>query len=116
MDYYQTRNGRRPFREWLEALRDKSAKARIDARIARLRAGLKGDWKSLGEGVTELRIDYGPGYRLYIGEDGGRLILLLCGGDKSTQSMDIKHAKAYWSEYKARKREPNAYGKKKQEK
>ena len=116
VDYYQTETGRTPFREWLEDLRDRSAKARIDARITRLRAGLKGDWKAVGEGVTELRIDYGPGYRLYIGQDGIKLFLLLCVGDKSTQNADIKRAKAYWTEYKARKKEPKANGKKKQEK
>ena len=116
VDYYQTETGRTPFREWLEDLRDHGAKARIDARITRLRAGLKGDWKAVGEGVTELRIDYGPGYRLYIGQDEIKLFLLLCGGDKSTQNIDIKQAKAYWTEYKTRKKESKANGKKRQEK
>jgi putative addiction module killer protein len=103
VDYYQPPKGRIPFRDWLEHLRDRSAKTRIDPRIARL----KGDWKSVGDGVVEPRIDYGPGYRLYIGEDGAKRILLLCGGVKGTQSADIKRAKTYWAEDMARKNERN---------
>ena len=107
VDYYQTNDGRQPFREWLNTLGDRRALAKIDARITRRRAGLKGDWKGVGEGVQELRIDFGPGYRLYIGQDGTQLFLLLCGGDKGSQSADIEKAKAYWADYKTRKKEAN---------
>jgi putative addiction module killer protein len=62
-----------------------------------------GDWRSVGDGVCELRIDYGPGYRVYYGQDGEALILLLCGGDKRTQAKDIEKAHGYWKDYKARK-------------
>jgi putative addiction module killer protein len=69
----------------------------------RLSVGLFGDWKSVGDGVYELRIDYGPGYRVYYGQDGDILILLLSGGDKATQRKDIEKAHDYWKDYKARK-------------
>jgi len=72
------------------------------ARLDRLKAGLLGDWKSVGDGICELRIDHGPGYRVYYGQVGKTLILLLCGGDKSTQAKDIETANAYWKDYKAR--------------
>lgn len=101
---YQTANGRRPIVEWLESLRDGTARARILARVDRLSVGLPGDWKGVGEDVHELRIDHGPGYRVYCGHDGEALILLLCGGDKGRQAEDIQRARAYWKDYKARKR------------
>lgn len=82
---YQTADGKTPLTEWLDALRDGTARARIVARLDRLKVGLLGDWKTAGEGVCELRIDYGPGYRVYYGQDGNTLIILLCGGDKRTQ-------------------------------
>lgn len=83
---YQTTDGRRPFALWLDALRDGNAQARIVARVVRLANGLHGDWKSVGAGVCELRIDAGPGYRVYYGQDANKLVLLLCGGDKRTQT------------------------------
>lgn len=89
-----------PFQEWLDRLRDVNARQRIQARIARLRLGNFGDSRSVGGGVHELRIDYGPGYRLYFGQDGPTLIILLCGGDKKTQSQDIVNAHDYWARYK----------------
>lgn len=73
------------------------------ARIERLRAGNRGDWKSLGGGVFELRVDIGPGYRTYCGQDGKTLVLLLCASDKRTQTRDIKRAHDYWKDYKARR-------------
>lgn len=82
------------FSEWFSGLRDKRAKARIDARIDRMAMGNFGDVEPAGEGVSELRIDYGPGYRVYFIRRGPTLVLLLCGGDKSTQDKDIKRAKA----------------------
>jgi putative addiction module killer protein len=80
------------FTAWLERLRDKRARARIQTRIDRLRRGNIGDVKPVGAGVSELRIDYGPGYRLYFVQRGTTLVILLCGGDKRTQSRDIARA------------------------
>jgi putative addiction module killer protein len=100
---YQTVEGRVPLSEWLDGLRDGRARARIVARVDRLSVGLLGDWKSVGDGVYELRIDYGPGYRVYYGQDGDILILLLSGGDKRTQRKDIEKAHGYWKDYNARK-------------
>jgi putative addiction module killer protein len=100
---YETADGRAPLTEWLDALRDGAARARIVARLDRLKTGLFGDWKSAGEGVSELRIDYGPGYRVYYGQDGNTLIILLCGGDERKQQKDIERAHGYWKDYKARK-------------
>jgi putative addiction module killer protein len=103
---YQTAEGKAPMAEWLEGLRDGATRARITARLDRIKAGLLGDWKSLSGGVCELRIDHGPGYRVYYGQEGNTLILLLCGGDKSTQAKDIERAHAYWKDYKARLPKP----------
>ncbi len=77
---------------WLDGLRDLKARARVQARIERLAAGNPGDVEPVGEGVSEMRIDYGPGYRVYFKRRGKELIILLAGGDKSTQSKDIKTA------------------------
>ncbi len=82
------------FRVWLDNLADKRATERIAQRIVRLQAGLIGDAKPVGEGVSELRIDYGPGYRLYFVQRRRVLIILLCGGEKSSQRRDINRAKA----------------------
>ena len=81
------------FDTWLSSLRDRRAVARIAARLDRLAAGNPGDVEPVGEGVSELRINYGPGYRVYFIQRGPVLVILLCGGDKSTQSKDIKQAK-----------------------
>ncbi|MBM3391225.1 MAG: type II toxin-antitoxin system RelE/ParE family toxin [Betaproteobacteria bacterium] len=80
------------FAVWLDGLRDIHARARVQARIERLAAGNPGDVKPVGEGVSELRIDYGPGYRVYFRKRGRELIILLAGGDKSSQASDIKTA------------------------
>jgi putative addiction module killer protein len=82
------------YAKWVEALRDRNAKARIDIRIRRVSLGNFGDVKAVGEGVRELRVDYGPGYRVYFVQRGDALVILLCGGDKRTQDRDIKAAKA----------------------
>lgn len=100
---YQTADGRRPFAEWMTGLHDPRANQRIVARILRMQAGNRGDWKAVGAGMFELRIDYGPGYRVYCGQVGATLVLLLCGGDKRTQAKDIETAHAYWQDYKARR-------------
>jgi putative addiction module killer protein len=99
---YQTRDGQVPFNEWLDELDDQNAVARILTRLARVRQGNLGDCKSLGEGVSELRVDYGPGYRVYLGQKGRTLVILLCGGDKRTQERDIQRAKRYWQDYRQR--------------
>jgi putative addiction module killer protein len=81
------------FRKWFSGLGDDRAKRRIDIRIKRLAIGNPGDVKPLGAGVSEMRIFYGPGYRVYFKDTGKEIIILLCGGDKSTQSKDIEKAK-----------------------
>ncbi|MDI3566606.1 type II toxin-antitoxin system RelE/ParE family toxin [Bradyrhizobium sp. Arg816] len=81
------------FASWLRALKDANAVARIAARIRRLELGNLGDVKPVGEGVSELRIDYGPGYRIYFIQQGNTVVILLCGGDKRTQNKDIRTAK-----------------------
>ena len=80
--------------DWIKALRDRSAQTRIAARIRRLQLGNPGDIKPVGGGISELRINYGPGYRVYLVQRAATIIVLLCGGDKSTQSADIAKAKA----------------------
>ena len=87
------------FANWLRKLRDAQARARIQIRIRRLSLGNFGDIKPIGEGVSELRIDYGPGYRVYLRQKGKQLVLLLVGGDKKTQQADIAKAKALAKEW-----------------
>lgn len=96
---YLTAAGKSPFEEWFDALPDAIFKQRVLARIARLRSGNLGDWKSLGGGVFELRLDFGPGYRIYFGRRGNRIVILLVGGDKGSQRRDIRLAKEYWHDY-----------------
>ena len=98
---FRARDGQVPFEEWLDDLKDKRAVARVLARLARVRHGNLGDCKPVGEGVSELRVDYGPGYRVYFGQKGRTLVVLLCGGDKRTQDRDIRLAKQFWQEFKA---------------
>lgn len=100
--YYQTRNGRRPFAEWLAGLADRQARARIEARLAVVAAGSFGDAKAVGDGVLELRISWGPGYRVYLARVGRKDVLLLYGGDKRTQDEDIKDAKDYFEDFEQR--------------
>ena len=100
--YYQDATGERPFVNWLAGLADRQARARIEARLARVVGGNFGDAVAVGEGVWELRIDWGPGYRVYFCRIGQVVVLLLCGGDKKTQQGDIKLAKAYFKDYEAR--------------
>lgn len=100
IEVFRAKNGGVPFEDWLEDLKDKKAVARVLARLARVRQGNLGDCKSVGGGVSELRVDYGPGYRVYFGQKGRTLVVLLCGGDKRTQDHDIRLAKQYWHEFK----------------
>ncbi|WP_300444724.1 type II toxin-antitoxin system RelE/ParE family toxin [Zoogloea sp.] len=99
---YQRDDGREPFTEWLNGLRDKLAQARIRIRLRQVQAGNFGDSESVGEGVIELRVHVGAGYRVYCGRHGKAVVLLLCGGDKGSQTADIKRAKELWSEWKRR--------------
>ena len=88
-----------PFDIWLNDLKDLRAKAQILVRINRLQLGNEGHWRSVGEGVRELKVSVGKGYRVYYGWTGKEIVLLLCGGNKSTQKQDILKAKEYWSDY-----------------
>ncbi len=99
---YITEDDDCPFETWIESLRDRQARARIKKRLDRVELGNLGDCKPVGSGVMELRIEYGPGYRIYFGQAGTRIILLLCGGDKSTQDQDILKAKQYWKDFQSR--------------
>lgn len=89
------------FDDWLKGLRDLKGRARVDMRIRRLAEGNPGDVRPIGKGVSELRIDTGPGYRVYYATKGDEIILLLAGGDKSTQTRDIEKALALWEDWKA---------------
>ncbi len=97
---YADKNSHEPYRNWIDNLKDKKNQQRIRARIRRLAEGLYGDCDSVGEGVLELRMFFGSGYRVYFGEDVGNIVVLLCGGDKDSQNRDIKSAKEYWKDYK----------------
>jgi putative addiction module killer protein len=94
-----SRNGHSPFWDWLNGLDDLQARARVRTRLDRLKLGNWGDFRALDGGVFELKIDYGPGYRVYFGKIGNTLVLLLCGGDKKTQRTDIRLAKQYFKEF-----------------
>jgi putative addiction module killer protein len=99
---YQREDGHEPFSDWLAGLRDKVAVARIRVRLRQIEAENLGDWATVGDGVIELRIHIGAGYRVYCGRHGNAMVILLCGGDKSTQPRDINRAKALWSDWKRR--------------
>jgi putative addiction module killer protein len=88
-----------PFHDWLDSVRDRRAVGIVRARLNRIRVGNFGDCKAVGGGVEELRIDFGPGYRVYYGREGSVVVVLLCGGDKKTQAKDIAKAQEYWKEY-----------------
>ncbi len=100
--YYQTRDGQQPFVEWLAGLTDKEARARIQARLDVVATGSFGDARPVGQGVLELRIRWGPGYRVYLARIGQVVVLLLCGGDKRAQDEDIKTAKRHFEDFKQR--------------
>jgi putative addiction module killer protein len=99
IEIYVTTQGRKPFIEWLHRLEDVKSRAIIRVRLNRIRLGNFGDCHSVGDGVQEIRIDYGPGYRLYFGRVGTKVILLLCAGTKRGQGKDIERAKLYWKEF-----------------
>lgn len=88
-----------PFILWLESLKDKTVRFRIKERLDRLALGNLGDYKLITKGLAELRFNFGSGYHVYFGQCEEQIVLLLCGGDKSTQIQDIKKAKEYWKDY-----------------
>ena len=95
-------DGKDVFGEWLDGLKDVPGRALILKRIDRVEEGSFGDHRFVGRGVWELRVHYGPGYRIYYGEDGQSVVLLLCGGDKGEQKKDVRKAKKLWAEYSRR--------------
>jgi putative addiction module killer protein len=96
---YRDDSGKEPFTIWLNTLRDATTRRRILKRLLRVENGHYGDYQAVGGGVYELRFFFGPGYRVYFGEDGNTVVVLLTGGDKSSQSRDIDQAQAYWKRY-----------------
>lgn len=96
--YYQTASGKCPYKQWFESL-DESVQQIVDARLARVRRGLLGRAENLGQGVSELKFDVGPGFRIYYGKAGKAVVILLHGGDKKGQSDDIETAREYWADY-----------------
>lgn len=100
--HYLTASGKDPFQQWLDKLKDLKGRVAIQRRIDRLSAGNYGDHKFCQDGVWELRIDFGPGYRVYYAQEGKTIILLLCGGSKRTQAKDLKEAVRYWHDYQRR--------------
>jgi putative addiction module killer protein len=101
---YTDAQGNKPFDAWLQDLKDVKARATVRARLERVRAGNFGDCKPLRDGVQELRIDLGPGYRVYLSRQGAVLVLLLCGSDKSDQDRAIRQAIDYLNDWKERGR------------
>jgi len=99
---YENIDGLAPYLQWLDRLRDVQTAAKIEVMVRRIRLGNLGHWEAVGEGVGELKIDYGPGYRVYFGRIGSTIIVLLCGGDKKTQRKDIVKAKELWLDFKER--------------
>jgi putative addiction module killer protein len=99
---YEQEDGHAPFNVWFDDL-DRQAAAKVTIAVERLRRGNLSNVKGVGAGVQEYRIDWGPGYRLYLGRDGEKLVLLLTGGTKQRQDVDIERAKSYWADYKRRR-------------
>jgi putative addiction module killer protein len=104
IERYQRNDGSVPFDDWFESLRDRQGRSHIAARLNRIRSSNFGDHVAVGEGVFELRVHSGPGYRIYFGKEGSAIVLLLCAGAKKSQVADIETAKGYWREWKARRK------------
>ncbi len=102
---YADGNGKEPVTDWLETFKDKRMRTRILRRINRIEQGIFGDHRHImgGEGVWEIRLDFGPGYRLYYAEDGVTVVLLICAGEKKSQNRDIKKAISCWRDYRVKK-------------
>lgn len=113
VELYETQDGDTPYLDWFDS-RDPATRKRIDGRIRKVRGGNLGVRRSVGGGVVELVEDFGPGYRIYIGQMGRKIIVLLCGGDKRTQENDIRNARGFWADYKYWKREEEKNGTAKQ--
>ncbi len=96
---FENENGHSPFLKWLDSIKNLTVKSLIRKRLNRVRLGNLGNTRSLGDKIYELKIDSGPGYRIYFGTDGSRIIVLLIGGDKSSQNRDIQKAKLFWKDY-----------------
>jgi putative addiction module killer protein len=103
--YYLTAGGQSPFESWFDDL-DAAAAAKVSVALVRLGQGNTSNAKPVGEGVLEYRIDWGPGYRVYLGRDGETLVILLTGGTKQRQQRDIERAKELWTDYKRRRKPP----------
>lgn len=99
---YRTKSGKEPFTKWFSSVKDKRVSAQIKARLDRLCVGNYGDYKWLGDGIYELRIHHGQGFRIYFTEHSKVILLLLTGGSKSTQDRDIQKAKEYWTDFRER--------------
>lgn len=99
---YQTSDGKRPFSDWLNGISDSKTKAIIRIRLDRLEMGNFGKCEPVGDGIFELKIYFGPGFRIYFAKTGLTYVLLLCGGDKGSQSSDIQKAKKYFEDYQSR--------------
>ena len=100
---YVTSAGKCPYADWFDSL-DQEAAAKVQTAVERMEDGNFGDHKSVGAGVTERRLNIGPGYRIYYGRDGEKLVILVGGGTKKRQNTDVKTAQAIWAEYKATKK------------
>ncbi len=103
--YYLTETGGKPFQEWLDGLKDIMARQKVRIRLDRARLGNLGRNRSVGEGVYELKIDYGPGYRVYYAIEKKTIVLPLRGGDKSSQDKDTALARKYWEDHKRRRKD-----------
>jgi putative addiction module killer protein len=101
---YETRSGAEPLTEWLNDLKDQKARIAIRMRLARMQLGNFGYCEPVGEGVSEMKIDLGPGYRVYYGMIGKKIVLLLCGGGKKTQNKDIRQALEFFKDHKQREK------------
>ena len=99
LEIYIAADGKQPFVDWLESLKDSRDRYRIKERLDRVALGNLGDHKHISDGVYELRAVFGSGYRIYYGNENDKVILLLCGGNKSTQKKDVKMAVGYWKDY-----------------
>ena len=97
---YKSAKGSEPYVKYVDSLKDREGAAKIRARVTQAELGNLGDWGSVGQGVIELRIHFGPGYRVYVGLQGKELIVLLCAGDKGSQDKDIQKAMDYWNDYR----------------
>lgn len=102
IEIYQTDTGKRPFSQWLNDINDHVTKAKLRLRLDRLKMGNFGKCEPVGDGVFELKTYFGPGYRIYFGKIKLKCVLLLCGGDKSSQKSDIQKAQAYFKDYQSR--------------